>query len=300
MEKNYCLEGQPLMSPSKVAEIYYERGDLIDNADIMVHRVSSNKYMFSVKEDFIGGKVLANARPCVFFDVEKNECKLKDRRPEECSGRKEIQPLFLGNLLEIKDLDKKELKKRMKRFKEDMILYTAIWYLNALIDEIKDKENIGDIFKLEHVYVLVKTSKEKVTSLRYNKLKTDIGLYKPIASIYNTINRNLVVMPYDYLVMLVTKLNKYLNGINQKICDIPEIDIVTKYSLATMIMFRKYVNNYNNKSREFLGISQIDTYEFLKEINKKITGKNLDFELSGLKCVENNVDQMFNAIMKNK
>jgi len=301
MENNFCKQGQPILSNAKVAEIYYERGDLIDGKDIMIHRVNNGNFMFSVKEDYINGKVLANARPCVFYDLEKEECKLGDLKPSMCNGKKEVQPLLLNTLLEIKDLDKKELKKRMKGFKEDLILYATLWYLNTLIDEFEDKTNIGDIFELSYNYTLVKTSNNKITSLRYTKLKAKHYIYKPVASVYNTISKQMVLAPYDYLVMLVTKLNQLLKGVNQKVCDIPNIDIVSKYSTALMYMFRKYVDGYNNKSRPYTNISKdIDTFEFMKEMNKIVTGKEVDFTLSGLECITHNVDQLYTAIMKNK
>jgi len=298
--KNYCEIGQPIMTANKVGELYYKRADILDKGIYMINKISHNKYMFSHVDDYNNGKVNATARPCIFLDEKTGECKLGNDKPDTCDGVKEIKPTLLKDILSI-GFSKKDLKKRMLRFKEDMILYLAIWHINRLIDKEEDGM-LGSVYKLEYTYKLVLTNKKTINSIRIPKLTAIDKTYEPVAKIYNTINKNMVVLPPDYLILVVNKLNNFIKAANFKDCD-SELNLIERSSVYLLSLFRLYVNDYKVKSKEFTGIVEsMKTFDFLKEMNNRLGGNisNSVFKRERLDCILNNNAQMFKIIMKNK
>lgn len=299
MENSYCKIGQPIMSANKAGEIYYKRADILDKGIYMINKISNNKYMFSHVDDFKNGKVNATARPCIFLG-EDGECMLGGEKPETCDGASIIKPLLLKDMLKI-GFKKNELKKRLGRMKEDMILYLTIWHLNRLLDK-EEGDTLGDVFKIDYTYKLVLVDNKTINSIRYTKLTALDPKYEVVAKIYNSISRTMLVLPPDYVTLFVTKLNKFIKAGNFSNCE-SELDDVRKSSVYLLSMFRLYVNNYNQKSNDFKGIVEsTKTYNFLKDINNELGG-NEDgslFKREKIECILNNNEQMFKIIMKNK
>ena len=301
MDNKICKAGQVLMSGSKVAEIYYKSSELLDGEGIMINRISNNNYVFSLKEDVNHGALKANARPCIFYDEDTDTCKLKDLKPDVCGLAGNIMPTPMKDIIDCTMFDKKAAKKRKHRLKEDLILYMTIWHLNRLIKDLEDGDALGDTFKVECYYRLAKIDGGKISSIRFTKLVALDKNYATVARIYNSLNRQLLMLPLTYIQTLVRKLNSYIKGGNFSDCDM-DIDMVGKSSIYLLSMFRLYANEYNGKSKEYTGIVKAtDTFKFLKDINEELGG-NSNGSLFGreqIECIVNNNVQMYKIIMKN-
>ena len=299
MKNEYCKIGQPIMSADKVGEIYYKRADILDKGIFMINKISNNKFMFSHKDDFNNGKVNATARPCIFLG-EDGECMLGDEKPDTCNGEKVIKPLILKDMFKI-GFKKNELKKRLIRIKEDMVLFLTIWHLNRLLDKIEG-DVLGDVFKIEYTYKLVLVDNDTMNSIRYTKLIAVDKKYEVVAKIYNTISRNMIVLPPDYATLILGKLNNFIRAGNFKTCE-SELDDVRNSSVYLLSMFRLYINNYKQKSNEFKGIVEsARTYNFLKDINNELGGNDSGslFKREKIECIIDNNEQMYKIIMKSK
>jgi len=298
--KNYCEVGQPIMTANKAAELYYKRADILDKGTFMINKISNNKYMFSHVDDYNNGNINATARPCIFRDNDTGDCMLGDDKPDTCDGVKTIVPTLLKDILNV-GFNKKEFKKRILRFKEDLLLYLTIWYLNRVINK-NDDDALGGIFTIEYTYKLVLVDKRTINSIRFPKLIAIDKTYEPVAKIYNAINKNMLVLPPDYIELVVNKLNNFIKGGNFNNCEM-ELNDVEKSSVYVLSMFRFYINEYKQKSKEFTGIVEsMKTYNFLKDINTQLGGNRSGkmFEREQIECILNNNSQMFNIIMKNK
>ena len=296
----YCEIGQPIMTANKVAELYYKRADILDKGTFMINKISNNRYMFSHKDDYKNGKVNATARPCIFLDKKSGECTLGKDKPDTCNGATTIQPTILKDIFKI-GFDKKGLKKRMLRFKEDMILYLTIWHLNRLIDK-DDTGKLDNVFTISYTYKLVLVNKTDINSIRFTTLTAVDKTYEPVARIYNIINKNMLVLPPSYLTLVVNKLNSFIKSGNFTNCE-TELSDVERSSVYLLNMFRLYVNEYKTKSKEFTGIVEsMKTYDFLKDINNQLGGNktNSIFKREKLQCIIDNNIQMFKIIMRNK
>jgi len=299
MLEKYCKIGQPIMTANKAAEIYYNRADILDKGIFMINKISSNKYMFSHVDDYKNGKVNATGRQCIFLNSE-DECMLGDAKPDTCSGEKNIMPSLTKDILNI-GFDKKGLKKRMLRFKEDLILYLAISYINRAVDK-STNGMLEDIFSIAYTYKLVLTDKTTINSIRYPKLTALKPEYDVVAKIYNHINRNMLVLDHSYMTILVKKLNSFINGGNFKTCDV-ELTDVEKTSVYLLSIFRLYITEYKLKSKEFTGIVEgVKTFKFLKDINDELGGNTNGkmFSREKIQCILDNTTQMYKIIMKNE
>jgi Fe-S-cluster containining protein len=299
--QGYCKIGQPIMSAEKAAELYYKRADILDKGIFMLNKISNNKFMFSHVDDYNNGKVNATARPCIFLNKETGECMLGDDKPNTCSGTNVIKPMIMKDILKV-SFTNKDLKKRMHRFKEDLILYLTVWHLNKILENEDTVEQVKELFNIEYKYKLVMTDKNVITSLRYTKLTSKRKEYEAVAKIYNTISRNMLVLSPSYLTTVVHKLNSFIKAGNFKTCE-NDLTLVEKASVYLLSMFRLYITEYKNKSKEFTGVvNGMSTYKFLKDINEELGG-NEDgsiFKREKLQCIIDNNMQMYKIIMKNK
>jgi len=302
METSFCEKGQPIMDANTAAEIYFKRADILDKGIYMINKVGNNMYLFSHKDDFKNGRVSADARACIFMNKETGECMLGKERPKTCGNENSIMPTVTKDILKV-GFEKGELKKRMKRQKEDMILYLSIAYLNKYIDKLEDGgTDLGGVFDVSYTYKLVLTKAGVINSIRYTKLTAKDKKYEPAAKIYNTVSRNMLVVDQDYLTLTVKKLNSFLKAGNFETCDV-ELNEIERTAVYTIALFRLYMTEYKSKSKEFTGITEvIKTYRFLKEVNQDLRNgeEGSLFSREKIECILKNTRQIFNIIMKNK
>ena len=277
-----CNVGQVIINEREAAKIYFHFGEYIDDGK-MLTAVGRDKYVFINKEDFNKGMINITNKPCIFYNQKENKCMLSDYlKPSICKGEKE-ENNTISNLLDLKLIKfpkwtKKEMKKRFKTLKEDMVLYTALWQLESLVES--ETENIidigsekiptkvGDTFNVEYNYMLV-LQDNKINAVRHTRLVALKEEYIPVAKLYNYLSRYFTIIPIEYQHILKDKLNRLFKGVTLK----PGNDALTKIDSAIvhfLSMYRIYQMNFTNKSSRHKSIIPAnDVYNILKNINFK-------------------------------
>jgi len=335
-----CCRTQPAMSEEELARIYFKYDQSFFD-DTTVTRMGNNTYVVvpsSIVDD--KGNADISKEYCVFFDKSTGLCKIYDDRPQVCKDFGEVEELpcpfsnvtteeleqmsedqrqklvdnankisknkAVDYILKTESFIPKPLykiqkidKKLMKKQKEIMLMSVVVYYLETTVENLK-----SDFLTVDFRYKLGLLPDGKMTAIRIPKLKTNDINFKPVVELHNKLYNKVMSINPDYLEVIVNKINRLIDGIQQKECKYSDDKDYLLYLLFAVMMYMKYMTEYKNKSKEFSGfIKYSDLMNFVYFVVEQTGGfkGNSRFEFNDVvNCVSKNVEMLYNAIIKNK
>ena len=328
-----CCNHPPIWKEEELAELNFKTSILAKlEKEIRVSYLREyNGYVITKREDAKGDKVkLYN--PCIFFDKEKGLCTIYEYRPGQCRSKgtlqdpckftftsleemknikledKDILSVKMRDLLEIPQVDadtikfklpkiRKFSKKDLKNIKEDALLYLVLNSLNNLRDYLPDNGYIK--FNYHYGLVLVEQGNRiALNSVRYTKASTDIIELKPLARVYNLLNRKFVLRDYIYIETLVDKIRRIMKGVTYVSTGLDENNILSYLGSAIPLLD---LHKTRFKNKKYKDLIKDDELYMIKKYMFKLAGSDSLLQVPELvEKLYTNADRVYKAIIKQR
>jgi len=228
---------QPIFDTEELAKVYYET-DVLAKGNFTI--IPDLGKLIVLKNEWNTGDTFDLFKyPCIFKD-ENGNCLIGKYKPQFC---KSVENRLENNMdvkdtiiEELNDIDKniplitnlknskhlRIIKPFTKHDLKDLKWNSVIYYLVYCFQRV----NIGKLdigLKTDYEYVLVfikEKNKKRVTAIRLLNVDCENEFLKPYIKIYNKLNKYSVLKDYDYIQLIMNRLNRLLNGIS--FTEIPE------------------------------------------------------------------------------
>jgi len=318
----------PIFTEEELAKLmWFKVNDMKD--DYIVKRVSKDGFMilprsYVTKDTISINDIVSNQ--CVFY--KDGKCMIDKYKPSFCNIENvdslddniirlsyyldKTDEFKLSNLNKLRTIeeytDPKIIKKYNKHLKEDLIHFYMLAFLDRIIGD-PDDEN--DVISINHdvnvisKYYLYKIKNKKgytIKPLRVKLLQSYNPVYKDMLEYANRIIKRFYYYPHGYIIFMQNKLNKLLKGVTFKDNNIDN-DNIEDVLFVIALMSNLYKRNYVNKNKWKGFIDDDVIYNYIKYYVTKVTNEEYSFKLlthPDIINIVNNVEMVYKSIMKNK
>lgn len=218
--------------------------------------------------------------PCPFTDLSvKQLTKMSNKKRMKLVSHANSSALTTDTIKYATDLFKNtentEIRKMPKftddyldHINEDMIMSFVMHYINGVCSDDKW------FLTLDHKYHLVSSSPGNIGVLREDicRVNNDSNKLEGVAKLHNFVTSNLLTNPIEYQEFIVSTLNDTLSDVKLATCNLneesdlnPEQYSNLQYYIFSVAVFRKYLNDFKDKSTKYSNFDVKIIDQILKE-----------------------------------